>query len=156
MDTPIGKLLQLGLLLILSSLVLNGCAPHRVYYPREPGTYERERIPGPAPRQEELPAPAVKPQRGPAHILYRDAERAMEKRDYKRAEMLLDRALRLEPRNGWYWHAMGRAKYEQGSYGQAIQFCLKSNNLAGQDSELKRANNLLLHKANGKTRPGDR
>ena len=71
----------------------------------------------------------------------------MQKEDYKRAEMLLERALRVEPKNGWYWHAMGRVQYAQGSYAQAIQFCLKSNSMAGRDADLKRNNRLLLKKA---------
>jgi tetratricopeptide (TPR) repeat protein len=76
----------------------------------------------------------------------------MGKGKYDRAEMLLNRALRIEPRNGWYWHAMGRAKFAGGAYEQAIQFCLKSNNLAGNDQELKRSNQALLQRAYGKIR----
>ena len=75
----------------------------------------------------------------------------MRKGDYKQAEMLLERALRVEPGNGWYWHAMGRVQYGQGSFEQAIQFCLKSDSMAGRDPELKRYNRLLIKQASGKT-----
>ncbi len=147
MNTTIHKLLQLCLLLFFLSLVLNGCAQRRVYYPQEPNIYP--------PEQKAFP-PMPQPQKGPAYSLYRDAQAAMRKKEYNRAEMLLSRALRLEPRNGWYYHAMGEAKYAQGSYEQAIQFCLRSDSLADQDLELKRSNRLLLHKAYGQTGSGSR
>ena len=93
----------------------------------------------------------MKPQKGPGNALFRDAEQAIQKGQFKRAEMLLERALRVEPRNAWYWHAMGRVQYEQGSFDQARQFCLKSNSLAGRDTDLKQQNQLLLEKVQGKS-----
>ncbi len=171
MDVSLRNILSFSLLLVFSSLLLNGCAPRRVYYPREPTGYQRERVPEQQRREsmekrqttptgeEVMRQPekglgsGLKPQRGPAQSLYRDAVQAMGRKEYKRAEMLLDRALRLEPGNGWYWHAMGRAKYALGSYEQAIQFCLKSDSLAGQDTELKHSNHLLLHQAQAKVHP---
>lgn len=173
MNTTIRMMLQLSLFLALSSLFLFGCAQRRVYYPREPTGYQHEYIPERgqpsheyerkrAPGQEQIAPPqgeeefgtGVKPSRGPAHTLYRDAEHAIRKGEYKQAEMLLNRALRIEPRNGWYWHAMGRVKYAQTAYEQAIQFCLKSDSLAGSDLGLKRSNHLLLQKAYAKTHSG--
>ena len=156
------KLLHTTLLLIFASLLLHGCAGHhRRPPPAEPAGPGQEQTlkPGPetieeepaSPGEEESIGPKLKLQSGPAQTLYRDAEQAMQKGDYKRAEMLLERALRVEPKNGWYWHAMGRVKYEQGSYEQAIQFCLKSDNLAGRDPDLRRNNRLLLKKASSKT-----
>ena len=160
------KILPTTLLVILASLFLHGCARQ---YPRqqpkgptvpvqeqtirtEPQkqhqTIQEKAI---EPEQEEKSIPAMKPRKGPAQTLFRDAERALEKGDYGQAEILLERALRVEPGNGWYWHAMGRVKYAQGSFEQTIQFCLKSNSLAGPDADLKRNNQLLLNKAYRKT-----
>ncbi len=169
MNTPLRMISQISLFLAVSSLFLFGCAQRRVYYPKEPTghqheyipereqpsqEYERKKTPGQeqmAPPQREEEFGGMKPSRGPAHTLYRDAEHAMRKGDYKQAEMLLNRALRIEPRNGWYWHAMGQVKYAQTAYEQAIQFCLKSDSLAGSDPELKRSNHLLMQKAYAKT-----
>ena len=123
--------------------------------PQEEPPLQRETIlkeaPLPPPVQKEVVAPELKPQKGPAHILYQNAALALQKGDSAQAEMLLERALRIEPRNGWYWNAMGRVKYAQGASAQAIQFWKKSNSLAGKDAELTGNNNLLLNKASGKT-----
>ena len=164
MKPPLPRILRTTLLLLFASLLLHGCASHHVRHPsREQVAPKQEQAPPPTPKlQEEVlkkePSPAgqeslpdLKPQRGPAQALYREAEQAMGKGEYKQAEILLERALRVEPRNGWYWHAMGRVQYGQGSYEQAIQFCLKSDSMAGGDSNLKQYNRLLIKKASSKT-----
>ena len=43
--------------------------------------------------------------------------------------------------------AMAQVKYRQKDYGQAVQFCLKSNSLAGKDYGLIKQNWLLMEKA---------
>lgn len=163
------KIIHTVLLLILAVFFLHGCArlhPPR-HLPKEPIGPEQEQIRPEHEQQleaiqeediepsrqdsmrqerEESAGPGMKPQRGPAQALFRDAEQAIQKGDFKRAEMLLERALRVEPRNGWYWHAMGRVQFDQGSFDQARQFCLKSNSLAGRDTDLKQQNQLLLEK----------
>jgi predicted Zn-dependent protease len=164
MKPPLRRILRTTLLLIAASLLLHGCATHhRRPPPREKVAPEQEQglPPGPEIREETItkePAPPgrealpdLKPQKGPAHALYREAEQAMRKGEYKQAGILLERALRVEPRNGWYWHAMGRVQYGQGSYAQAIQFCLKSDSMAGRDSDLKRYNRLLVKMASSNT-----
>jgi hypothetical protein len=166
------KILHTALLIILVFFFLHGCARHQPprHPPKEPVGPEQEQINqehGQRPdaiqeediepsrhdsirkEHEEGPGPQMKPQKGPGQALFRDAEQATRKGQFKRAEMLLERALRVEPRNGWYWHAMGRVQYEQGSFDQARQFCLKSDSLAGKDSDLKQHNRLLLEKIRG-------
>jgi predicted Zn-dependent protease len=163
------KITHTALLLILAVFFLHGCARHHPprHLPKEPIGREQEQI---RPEHEQLPeaiqeegiepshqdsmrqqrgesvSPGMKPQKGPAQALFRDAEQAIQKGQFKRAEMLLERALRVEPRNGWYWHAMGRVQFEQGFFDQARQFFLKSNSLAGSDADLKQQNRLLLEK----------
>ena len=177
MKISLASTIRLFLVLSATAAFLNGCAPHRVYYPRGPSQYEREQIPpreqqredsyqrretapegahGIIPGKEEGSGMGLNTRRGPAQTLYTNAQHAIQKKEYNRAEMLLNRALRVEPRNGWYWHAMGRVKYAQGAYGQAIQFCLKSNNLAGQDTDLVRANRLLMHQAKERNSSGNK
>ena len=156
----------LGILLLVA-LALGGCAPHATVPQQEP-TGAKRQLPGPAsgaqpeapgarreglpveqqsppPAQEESSVPPLKSQKGPAHTLYDEAGMALGDDDAHKAELLLERALRIEPRNGWYWYAMGRAKYALGAYEQAIQFCLKSDSLAGADAELRHADHVLLH-----------
>jgi Tfp pilus assembly protein PilF len=66
---------------------------------------------------------------------------------FSKAEMILERALRVEPRNARLWHEMAQVKYGQKEYGQAVQFCIKSNSLAGKDNGLIQQNWLLMEKA---------
>jgi len=83
----------------------------------------------------------------PAADLLSEAERNIQAGNYNRAELQVERAMRLDPRNGQVWHLMARIRYEQEDYGQTVQFCLKSNTLAGDNLSLKRQNWMLLEKA---------
>jgi cytochrome c-type biogenesis protein CcmH/NrfG len=83
----------------------------------------------------------------PAADLLNEAEQDIEAGNLNRAELQLERAMRMDPRNGQVWHLMARIRYEQGDYDQAVQFCLKSNTLAGDNPILKRQNWMLLEKA---------
>ncbi len=96
------------------------------------------------------PPPAYVPRTGPAKGLYGEAEKAMTANQPGKAEMLIERALRIEPRNAHYWHTLARIKYEQAEYPQTIQFCLKSNSLAAGQPQLTERNNQLLHQARAK------
>jgi cytochrome c-type biogenesis protein CcmH/NrfG len=65
--------------------------------------------------------------------------------------MHLERALRLSPREAQLWYAMAKIRFEQGNNAQAVQFCLKSNSLAGRNRAVIRRNWLLMEKAYLKT-----
>ncbi len=117
--------MPLVLLMAAVLLMMNGCA-------------------GVAPVKEEItPTPTPTP----AAELLSDAEQSLQGGDYSRAELQLERALRMNPRNGQVWHLMARIRYGQEDYGQTVQFCLKSITLAGHDRTLKRQNWMLLEKA---------
>ncbi len=93
-----------------------------------------------------------KPER-PAANLVAEAERNLQEEKYGQAELQVERALRIDPRNGRIWNLMARIRFAQGNYGQAVQFCFKSNTLAGRDHALLRENWMLLEEAY--TRMGD-
>lgn len=65
-------------------------------------------------------------------------------KQWERAAAYLERALRIEPRNGYLWHRLARVRLQQGQYGQAGNLIQKSNALAGNDPELKLKNQQLL------------
>jgi hypothetical protein len=46
--------------------------------------------------------------------------------------MLLERALRIEPRNPLYWYTLARAKFNQRLYAETIQLCRKVETLIGK------------------------
>jgi len=116
------SLKQLLLLLMVQVVLLSGCA---LIVPVE------ERAPSTA----------------PAAALLAEAEQALQAQDYNRAELQLERALRVDPHNGRAWHLMAQVRYGQRDYGQTVQFCLKSNTLDDHDRTLKKQNWELLEKA---------
>ncbi len=122
-------------LMFLAMVLLNGCAPIRP-------------IPPPGPEISPPPPPVeYKPVSGPAAALYLEADKALQAGRYDAAEMLLERALRIEPRNPHYWYTMAQLKYRQGRYPETVQFCLKAESLAGKNSPLAPRNRELLQQA---------
>ncbi len=124
----------IGLLLLL---ICNGCALDRsiLFPPSEPST-------GLPPTDE--PISIESPRKGPAEALYHEAKVSMAQGKNQQAELAIERALRIEPSNAYYWYTMGKIKYRQGAYEEAIQLCLKSKSLAGKNSKLVRANDKLI------------
>lgn len=148
------RCLPRGTLLLAIACCLASCAPQRSV--EMPG-HREEKPPSATPAP---PAPAAPPpQRQPAQevvipppagrvgTLLRNANQAMQTGHFGRAELQLERALRLAPREPQLWHAMARLRFAQGNYAQAAQFCLKSNSLAGRHRAIRRQNWLLLEKA---------
>ena len=142
---------KIGLLLALT-LVMHGCAGKTlVEQPSAPAPVSR---PGQAPAPSEAPAPGPDyesvpvPKEGKAAAtLLASARQNVRAGQFGKAEMTLERALRLEPRNARLWQEMAQVKYGQKDYGQVVQFCLKSNSLAGKDYGLIRQNWLLMEKS---------
>lgn len=83
---------------------------------------------------------------GPAGPLYRRAKTFMAQKNYRQAELAMERALRIEPKNGYYWYTLAEIKYADKQYGRMKQFCLKSKSLAGGDNNLIQLNNGLLNR----------
>ncbi len=138
-------------LLLLIFLALHGCAVQvPTPRPEPPAPIERPEPPTPPIGIPETPVPTQPPtsiQKGPAQSLFAQAESARQSRQPGQAEILLERALRIEPRNAQYWHTLGQIKYDQGDFGQAVQFCLKSDSLARNNNELRQSNRNLLEQA---------
>lgn len=61
-----------------------------------------------------------------------------------RAAALLERALRIEPRNAALWHNLAAVRLSQQRYAQAESLALRSNSLAGADHRLQAANWRLI------------
>jgi tetratricopeptide (TPR) repeat protein len=56
----------------------------------------------------------------------------------------LERALRIEPRNGRLWSRLAQVRYDQNAWKKAIQLAAKSNTLSGGNSNLLRQNWVLM------------
>ncbi len=63
---------------------------------------------------------------------------------HPQAIALVERAIRLEPRNGTLWVQLGRLNFEQGEFAQAEQYARRGIALAGTKPAAKRDGWLLL------------
>lgn len=68
---------------------------------------------------------------------------------WEQAAALLERALRIEPRNARLWHRLAKIRLQQGRYAMAESLAQKSNALAKDDEELKQRNAELIEAARG-------
>jgi Tfp pilus assembly protein PilF len=71
----------------------------------------------------------------------------MDQKNYSQAELMMERALRIEPKNGYFWYTLAEIKYEEKQYARTIQLCLKSKSMAGNDVKLLFLNEQLMEKA---------
>jgi|GEM_PF-4375888 len=88
----------------------------------------------------------------PANFLLADANRAMSAGNYSRAETLLQRALRISPRDPKLWHKMAQIKYAKGDYHQAEAMAMRTNTMTSSSS-MKRQNWRII--ANSREKQGD-
>ncbi|MDO8948618.1 MAG: tetratricopeptide repeat protein, partial [Desulfocapsaceae bacterium] len=111
-------------LLIVVTLFLHGCAvKHPVDRPVGPASVFRPRpTPAPYPAPAPVPAPSPPPNRESVPVaeegkaagtLLASARQSVRSGQFSQAEMMLERALRLEPRNARLWHEMAQVKYGQ-------------------------------------------
>jgi tetratricopeptide (TPR) repeat protein len=66
------------------------------------------------------------------------------------AASLLERALRIEPRNARIWYRLARVRMAQGQYRQAASLAAKSNSLASHDAPMQASNWRLIAEARDK------
>jgi type IV secretory pathway VirB10-like protein len=155
-------------LLAVLSLLLAGCAMQPAQQPTTGTGTTREAprsaetapapMPAPAPSQSEtrplpVPEPPAPPSVSPAvAALQQQASAASLADDHERAAALLERALRMEPRNAALWHELALARFRGGDDAQAEQFALRSNSLA-REPALTQRNWWLI--ADARARNGD-
>ena len=63
------------------------------------------------------------------------------------AALVLERALRIEPRNPTVWHYLGLTRFDQGNYSQAEAMAAKSHTLASGNRSLRTRNAGLMASA---------
>ncbi|SRR5579885_226615 len=63
------------------------------------------------------------------------------------AAATLERALRIQPGNGWLWHRLAAVRLQQQRYGEVLELAAKSSALAHGDEKLIQANDDLIAKA---------
>src|SRR5688500_14837612 len=114
--------------------------------------------PAPAPEAQQLPAPPperVPPPRAETTAvagLMDSARTDTAAGRLPNAAATLERALRIEPRNARLWHELAQVRFRQRDYAQAESLAARSNTLAGNDAELRTANQRLIDDARGARR----
>lgn len=76
--------------------------------------------------------------------LQRDAQALNQAGESAKAAAILERAIRIQPRNPQLWHDLAQVRFTQERYQQAESLALRSNRYAARQSELKRANWRLI------------
>lgn len=89
------------------------------------------------------PAKIILPDKAtsPAVIsLLNQAKRASNAKQYSKSEVLLERALRIEPRNATLWHYLAKLRLHQGQLDEAAGFAGRSNTMIRNDDKLRAEN----------------
>jgi len=120
-----------NMLYVLSILLMSGCTTQR-------GTHSTGVVlPGEDPKTIVLPS---KNTSRAVISLVEKAREATQQGDYPRAEVLLERTVRIEPRNASLWHYLAKLGLHQARYKEAIGFAKKSSHLARSNPKLKADN----------------
>ena len=159
-----------GLFVVAAALLLlGGCAGVKAP-PTAPATTAPGTVPAPGPGG--VAAPEVQPQpaagesaplepvptsamsgnRAVVALLDR-AQGDSKAGQHEAAGALLERGLRIEPRNPWLWHRLAQARLAQGQYAQAITLARKSNSFAGKQRRVQADNWQLI--GNARVAQGD-
>jgi predicted Zn-dependent protease len=115
----------------LFTLVLAGCAAP----PQGPTE--------PPPPAEPPPAPVVRESVAVAGLM-ESARTDASSGKLVQAAATLERALRIEPRNPRLWHELARVRLRQGDAAQAANLAARSNSYAGNNAELRAANQSII------------
>ncbi|EIC20461.1 hypothetical protein Thi970DRAFT_04098 [Thiorhodovibrio frisius] len=107
----------------------------------------------PAPETQLASASALQtPQLAPAvDALAKQAEGQRQSGDYAGAAATLERALRLQSREGYLWNRLAHVRLEQGLASQAANLAARANALSGDSDSLKRDNWLVISDARRRT-----
>lgn len=129
-------------------LVLSGCAttPTSITGAPSGGTAPSGQ-PGTGAEQKPAQGEVVRP--GPqtseaVRGLLAQASQAARAGQLQNVDSLLERALRIEPRNPVLWHYLARLRLRQGRFAEARAMAAKSNSLAGDDTGLQSDNWRLI------------
>ena len=155
---------------VTTALLLAGCASHMgkdnpAAAPKESSPVAREQKFTPTPKEENAsPPPAASPSPAPPAAvpgpsqatspavadMLKKAERLVKTNKLGGAVAMLERALRLEPKNPVIWHRLALIRQQQGRLAQAADLAAKSNALLAENDPLRTQNDSLIAKAGKK------
>lgn len=82
--------------------------------------------------------------------LQQDAIELNKQGESARAAAVLERAIRIQPRNPSLWHQLAQVRFSQQQYAQAESLALRSNGYAAANDSIRRKNWLLIAEARAK------
>lgn len=85
---------------------------------------------------------------GPAAQLISQADMMQQMGDYNNAIALVERAVRIDPRNAYAWHRLANLNLLNSKLDKAEQFALRSNQFAAGNKELLEANQNIINEVN--------
>ena len=112
-------------------------APNYVY--ESPDRSERD-----ADTSQRAQTQAKRPPSGTVIALLNQAREQQRSGKPERAAAVLERALRLDPKNAQLWHELAQIRLQQGQLSLAESLAAKSTSLADDDESLKRSNDTLI------------
>ena len=124
---------------LLLILLIAGCTTARLPEPVEPPPLPS----GP----ESPPPPPARVENAAVAGLLQSSRADADAGRFGSAAASLERALRIEPRNARLWHELARVRLKEGDYAQAESVAARSNTWAGNDNELRAANQRLIQEA---------
>jgi len=147
------------ILLLLCSSLLAACAT--IDDSRSPAPVERSEptasstapppplpdVPPPPPRSEDDSQPAPAPTPAPAtptSTLMASVSEAINDGDLERAAAIVERALRISPRDAELWYELANIRYRQQLYAEAEGLARRALGFAGNDAPLRGRINELL------------
>ncbi|MBC8520110.1 MAG: hypothetical protein H8D24_06870 [Gammaproteobacteria bacterium] len=83
----------------------------------------------------------------PLQEILRQIESALQQGDDSKAEVLLERALRIDSQRATLWHDLARIRYRQSSYEESVTLAQRSNRLATGKPVLQQENWSLIAQA---------
>lgn len=101
----------------------------------------------PAPPNAEMPPRATAPQPPAVIALLDNAGRQEKSGKLESAAAILERAVRVDPRNPLVWHRLARVRLAQGQWQAAANMAARSNSLAAGDTDLQRRNAAIIAEA---------
>lgn len=96
----------------------------------------------------ELPADQAQPGDSAVAALRREARNALERSEYDKAVSLLQRAIRIEPRNARSWQDLAETYWRVGDLRRCAEMVERSESYRVPGDGLERANILLREKCN--------
>src|SRR3954462_13774083 len=98
------------------------------------------------------PPPVAKPENSAVAGLMDSARSDAASGKLGSAAATLERALRIEPRNPRLWHELAKVRLRQADYSQAESLAARSNTYAGDDRDLRAANQKVISDARARGR----